>query len=123
MPTPSAQLVRRGFNVGQRECWRHHVHARKQRLTDGLHPRLGAFGTRDGQRACALRRQHGVHKQEWHPAAVVSVQMRQQDGINAVMYNALLGQGNKRRRAKINRKAPTGRIGQDTGLKPSPTPK
>src|SRR5215831_4994837 len=45
------------------------------------------------------------------------------DGINTVMCNALLGQGNERRCAKINRKPPTRRIDQNTSLKPPPTPK
>jgi hypothetical protein len=71
------------------------MHARKQCLADRLHPRLGACGTRYEQRACTLRRQHGIDEQERYPTAVVPVQMCQQDGINTVMGNALLRKGNE----------------------------
>src|SRR5262249_59818118 len=59
---------------------------------------------------------------EGTPARVVTVQMRQQHGINTVVGNALLREGNERRRTKIDGKSRTRRIDQYTGLKTPPTP-
>jgi hypothetical protein len=71
------------------------VHAGKQGLTYLVHALLQTRRSRDNERASAFRAQHRIHEHERDSGAMISVQMSEQDGIDAVVLDGLLRQGDE----------------------------
>ena len=104
----------------QREARRHHVRAGEERLADLRQPLPQVARPGDGQRPLALGRQHRVDEQERHAAAVVAVQVGEQDGIDRVGGDPLLGQGDERGGPEVDRHPRAGPVHQDASLEPPP---
>jgi len=69
--------------------------AREERASDRAHAGAQVARPGDSELPAPPGSQHGVHEQERHPAAVITVQVREQDGVDAVVIDPLLLQGDQ----------------------------
>jgi hypothetical protein len=81
---------------------------------------MAVSGPGNGQRPGALGAEHGVHQEEGHAATVIAVQMRQQNHVDAVVLDALLGEGDQRRGPEVEGEPAAGRVDQGAGLETAP---
>jgi hypothetical protein len=66
------------------------VRAGEERLADVTHPAHEIARARDGEGPAAPGAEHGVDQQEGDTAAVIAVQVREQDRVDRVVLDALL---------------------------------
>jgi hypothetical protein len=98
------------------------VRARKQRFADRVHPRFEIARTGDHERPRALRGQHRVDQEERHAAKVIAVQVREDDRVDGVGVDPLLGERDERRRTEVDGDARGGPVDEDTCLKSAAAP-
>jgi hypothetical protein len=104
----------------QRELGCHRLRARKESFLNLTHAPPQVSGAGDGQRTVPFRAEHGIHEQEGDTAAVVAMQMGEQDGIEGVVVKALLRQGDQGRGSKVDREPRLRTLYNNARLEPSP---
>jgi hypothetical protein len=83
------------------------------------HAAAEVLRTGNNERPCALGAEHGVHQHERHPAAVIAMQMGEEDRVDRIVLDALLRHGDQRRGAEIHAEAGLRAIDHDAGLEPT----
>lgn len=95
------------------------MHARKQRLVDLFHARLGVAWTGNGEWLRSLCREHAVHQHERYASHVITMDVGDDHRIDRGVVDPQLVQGDQTGGPEIDGKSDARRVDQNAGLEPA----